>query len=149
MTAKPIPDGYHAITPYLIVEGADKLMDFIKAAFGAKEMFRTTDTDGRIVHADVMVGDSHVMLAEAGGEWKAMPASIYLYVNDVDATYRQAVQAGATPVREVADQFYGDRTGGVKDTSGNYWWIATHKEDLSEEEVSRRAQAHMKQGTFG
>ena len=144
MTVKPIPDGYHSVTPYLTVQGAAKLIDFLKQAFEAQEIERLTRPDGAIGHAEVKIGDSIVMMGEAGGEWTPMPGAMYLYVNDVDATYKRALQAGAVSTMEPMDQFYGDRSAGVKDPSGNQWWIATHKEDLSPEELAKRAQAAMK-----
>lgn len=138
---KPIPDGYHTVTPYLIVPGVARLIDFLKQAFDAKEILRMPTSDGRIMHAEVRIGDSVVMMGESGGEVGPMPASIHLYVEDTDATYKRALGAGATSLREPADQFYGDRSAGVKDPSGNRWWIATHQEDLSSEELERRAAA--------
>jgi PhnB protein len=137
--AKPIPEGYHTVTPYLIVNGAAELIEFMKRAFDAKEIMRHETPERGIMHADVQIGDSHVMLGEACPEFGPMPAMIHLYVEDVDAIYRAAVEAGATPLREPADQFYGDRSGGVKDKCGNQWWIATHKEDLSADEIRARA----------
>lgn len=145
MAVKPIPDGYHTVTPYLVVQGAAKLIDFLKEAFDAKEIHRTTQADGSIMHAEVRIGDSVVMMGEATGEFKPMPGMIHLYVDDVDAAYRRAQRAGATSLREPTDQFYGDRTGGVQDPRGNQWWIATHKEDVSPEELAKRAEAFMKQ----
>jgi PhnB protein len=144
MAVKPIPDGYHSVTPYLTVQGAAKLIDFLKQAFEAQEIERLTRPDGAIGHAEVRIGDSIVMMGEAGGEWTPMPGALYLYVNDVDATYKRALQVGAVSTMEPMDQFYGDRSAGVKDPSGNQWWIATHKEDLSPEELAKRAQAAMK-----
>lgn len=144
MAVKPIPEGYHTVTPYLTVQGADKVLDFLKKAFDAEEIHCMTSPDGKVTHAEVRIGDSVVMLAEARGEWKPMPSAIYLYVKDADATFKRAVNAGATIVMEPADQFYGDRSGGVKDVAGNFWWIATHKEDVPPEEMNRRAKAAMK-----
>jgi uncharacterized glyoxalase superfamily protein PhnB len=142
MAVKAIPDGYHAITPYLVVPGVAKLLDFLKEAFGAEETHpRMTRPDGTVMHAEVRIGDSRVMLGEASDRFPAMPGSLYLYVPDTDALYRRALAAGATSLMEPADQFYGDRNAGVKDPSGNAWWIATHKEDVSHEELVRRAQA--------
>src|SRR4051794_30563563 len=141
MAVKPIPDGYHSVTPYLTVPDAAGLIDFLRRAFGAQEVHRFT-RDGAVSHAEVRIGDSVVMLGQAGGEWKAMPAALHLYVPDADAVYRRALQAGATSLREPADQFYGDRMAGVRDPAGNYWWIATHVEDVSPEEMRRRAEAH-------
>ncbi len=141
MAVKPIPEGYGTITPYLVVHGAHDLLDFVKRAFDAEVVERMANPDGTIMHAAVRIGDSMVMMGEASGGFQAMPAMIHLYVPDADATYARALAAGATPVREVGDQFYGDRTGGVKDASGNQWWIATHKEDVSAEELHRRFEA--------
>lgn len=147
MTVKPIPDGYHTVTPYMMVEGANKLIDFLKGAFGAQEIHRMSNPDSSIGHATMRIGDSMVMLSDARDQWKPMPTAIYLYVNDTDATYKQALQAGGTSVMEPADQFYGDRTAGVKDPTGNFWWIGTHKEDLSPEELRKRSEAYMKQNS--
>jgi len=144
MAVKPIPDGYHTITPYLIAEGVPKLIDFLKQAFGATETFRMAQPDGTVRHAEVRVGDSNIMMGEACADFKAMPCSIHLYVPDSDAVYKRAIQAGATSIMEVADQFYGDRSGGVRDPSGNSWWISTRKEDLSSEEIANRAEVAMK-----
>jgi uncharacterized glyoxalase superfamily protein PhnB len=139
--ARPIPDGYHSVTPYLMVVGADKLIEFTQRAFGAEELMRHSTPEGRVMHAEVKIGDSRIMLTEACGKWSPMPAMIYLYVDDADATYRAALEAGATSLQEPADQFYGDRSGAVKDASGNHWWIATHKEDVSLEEMQKRIEA--------
>lgn len=140
MAAKPIPDGYHNVTPYLCVPGVASLLEFLEQAFGAElshECMRLPD--GRVMHAEVKIGDSRVMMGEPAGRWSPMPASLYLYVEDVDAVYARAVKAGGASVMEPADQFYGDRHGGVRDPSGNIWWIATHKEDVPPEELKRRA----------
>jgi uncharacterized glyoxalase superfamily protein PhnB len=144
MAVKPIPEGYHTVTPYLSVQGADKLIEFLQQAFATTEVERVMRPDGTIGHAEVRIGDSIVMLGEATAEWKPMPCAIYLYVEDADATYQRALQAGATSIMEPADQFYGDRSAGVQDPSGNYWWIATHQEDVSPEELQKRAAAAMK-----
>ena len=142
MAVKPIPEGYHSVTPYLTVEGADKLMDFAKTVFGAVERECMRRPDGTIQHAEFMIGDSIVMVAEAFGNWKARPSILYLYVDDTDATYQRAIEAGATSLMAPADQFYGDRNAGIEDPLGNYWWIATHLEDVSPEELQRRATAN-------
>jgi len=142
MAVKPIPDGYHSVTPYLVVQGAAKLLDFLKQAFAAQELHRPMlRPDGTIMHAEVRVGDSVVMMGEPMGEHTPMPGSLYLYVPDVDAVYKRALQAGATSLTEPADQFYGDRSAGVTDPVGNRWWIATHKEDVAPEEIAQRAAA--------
>jgi uncharacterized glyoxalase superfamily protein PhnB len=114
-------------------------MEFLKNAFDAKEMFRMDGPDG-VVHAEMKIGDSMVMMGEAKGEWKPMPASLHIYTEDVDRAYRRAVDAGGVSLREPANQFYGDRSGGVKDPCGNMWWVATHVEDVSKEEIERRHQ---------
>lgn len=141
MAVSPIPEGYRTVTPYLIVEGAAGLLEFVKSAFGAEERFRMDGPDGSIGHAEVMIGDSIVMVGDAGDEWPAMPAFIYLYVDDCDATYERALAAGATSVREPADQFYGDRNATVRDVQGNSWGIATHIEDVTAEVVAERIEA--------
>lgn len=138
---KPIPEGHHTVMPYLIVPSAPRLIDFLKQVFGAQETHRTTLPDGRVMHAQVRIGDSAVMMGEALGEWPPMPASLYVYVDDTDAAYQRALAAGATSVMAPADQFYGDRNAGVKDADGNLWWIATHLEDVSKEELERRLAA--------
>jgi PhnB protein len=145
MPVEPVPDGYHTVTPYLVVVNAAKLIDFLKRAFDGKETVCHTNPDGSIGHAEVRIGDSAIMMGEARGEWKAMPCAIYLYVPDTDAVYQRALQAGATSIMAPANQFYGDRHGGVKDPCGNLWWIATRVEDVSPEELKRRAEAHARQ----
>jgi PhnB protein len=144
MAVKPIPEGFHNVTPYLVVPGVAKLIDFLKQAFGATELFRMPRPNGTIMHAEVKIGDSIVMMGEPMGGHQPMPGSLYLYVEDADAVYKRALQAGATSTMEPADQFYGDRSAGVKDPVGNHWWIATHKEDVSPDELARRAEAFMK-----
>jgi len=149
MAVKPIPDGYHTVTPYLVVPDAARLIDFLKQAFDAQESVRMARPDGRIMHAEVRIGDSVVMMGDAGEEAQVRSCMIHLYVPDADATYQRALQAGATAVREPANQFYGDRSGGVKDPFGNDWWIATHVEDVPHEEMRKRAEAFMKQQAQG
>lgn len=145
MAVNPIPEGYHTVTPYLVVEGAARLIDFMKEAFGAAEVFRMPGKDGTVGHAEVRIGDSMIMLADAGGEHRARPSMICLYVEDVDATYQKAIAAGATSLSEPANQFYGDRSGGVTDASGMHWWVSTHVEDVTPDELARRAAAHKDQ----
>ena len=135
---KPVPEGQPTVTPYLIVPDARRQIEFLVEAFGAVEDGRTAAADGRVMHAQVSLGDSKVMMGEATSDWEPMPSSIHLYVEDCDATYRRALDAGATVVMEVDDRFYGDRQGGVRDPNGNVWWISTHVEDVSEEEMARR-----------
>ena len=138
MAVNPKPEGYHSITPYLIVKDADKLIDFLVTAFGGKEIHRSMQPEGQIMHAEVQIGDSRVMMAEASDKYQAVQANLYLYVDDVDATYKRALEAGGTSLGEPRDQFYGDRSGGIQDPSGNHWWIATRKEDLSPDEIKKR-----------
>src|SRR6058998_3852856 len=141
---KAIPDGYHTVTPVLMVDDAAKLIDFLKEAFDAREKERFTDPNGKILHAEVTLGDSIVQLSDAIGEWKPIQVPLLLYVTDTDSTYRRALQAGATSLRKPMDAFYGDRSAGVKEPFGNSWWIATHQEDVSREELERRAEAERK-----
>ena len=153
---RPIPEGYHSVTPYLIIKGAAKALEFYQRAFGAKETIRMPGPGGKITHAEMRIGNSIVMLADEHPEINARspesfggsPVMIHLYVEDVDAVYNQAVAAGAKVERPLADQFYGDRTGGVKDPFGYSWYIATHKEDVSPAEMQKRmaAMAAAKQG---
>lgn len=138
MTVKPIPDGYHAVTPYLLVEDVKATIEFLEKAFGAVVTEKLESPMG-IMHAEVRIRDSVVMMGQAGGERKPMPAMLYIYVEDIDKVYEQAVKSGGTSIQEPEDQFYGDRVGAVKDSQSNQWWIATHKEDLTESEIVDRA----------
>jgi PhnB protein len=145
MPVKPIPDGYHAYTPYFVVEGATAFLDFLKNAFGAKETLRMPMPGGRIGHAEVTVGDSILMLADANPpEHAARQLNGMLYVADVDTIFARAVSAGAKSVRPIENMFYGDRIGGIVDRWGNHWSIATHIEDVSTEEMQRRIKAQTK-----
>ena len=147
MSVKPIPDGYHSVTPYLCVRRAAQAIEFYKKAFLATERMRIAQPDGRVGHAELQVGDSVIMLSDEFPEIGARspqslggsPVGIHLYVEDADAIFSQAVAAGAKIKRPIADQFYGDRLGGVEDPFGHTWWISTHKEDLSPQEIERRA----------
>jgi PhnB protein len=147
--AKPIPKGYHTATPYLIIKGAAKAIEFYKKAFGAAEMMRMTQPDGRVGHAEIKIGDSPIMLADEFPEMGARspqslggsPVSILLYVQDVDALTSSAIAAGAKVIRPVKDQFYGDRSGSLEDPFGHQWHIATHVEDVAPEEMKKRAAA--------
>lgn len=147
---KPIPDGYHSVTPYLICDRAADAIEYYKKAFGATELFRM-DHEGKIGHAELKIGDSPIMLADEFPQMgyrspKSLggtPVSIMIYVPDVDAVYKQAIDAGATEVKPLQDQFYGDRSGTLTDPFGHVWTIATHKEDVTMEEMNRRmAAAH-------
>ena len=145
---KPIPEGYRNVTPYLIVDEAAKAIDFYRKVFKAKERMRMPAPGGRIGHAELEIGDSVVMLADENPEMNARsprsvggsPISLLLYVENVDATVDRAVAAGAKLKRPVADQFYGDRTGGIEDPFGHQWYLATHVEDVSPEEMRKRSE---------
>jgi len=151
MTAavKAIPEGYHTVTPYLILSGAGDAIAFYKKALGAEEVMRMADPGGKIHHAEIEIGDSRIMLADEHPEIQALspktvggsPVSIHLYVADVDGAVERAVAAGAMLIRPVADHFYGDRVGGIEDPFGYRWFIATHNEDLTMDEIRRRAAA--------
>ncbi len=146
MSVHYIPKEHHTVTPYIMVEGVESVMNFLTAAFGAESREVMRAPDGSIMHAQMMVGNSMLMLAGARPpEWPSQPASFYLYLPDCDAAYASALAAGAQSIMEPADQFYGDRHGGVKDSSGNSWWVATHIEDVSDDEMARRMGEAMKQ----
>ncbi|HUK82177.1 MAG TPA: VOC family protein [Verrucomicrobiae bacterium] len=146
---KAIPEGYHSVTPYLIIKRAADAIEFYKKALGATELMRMPQPDGRIGHAELKIGDSHVMLADEFPEKNirgpkslgGSPVTIHLYVEDVDAVAMRAVAAGAKELMPVTDQFYGDRAGKFEDPFGHLWYISTHKEDLSPEEIAKRAKA--------
>ena len=146
MAAKPVPDGYHTVTPYLTVRGAPRVIEFLIQAFEAELPHEPIKRpDGTIMHAEVKIGDSRIMIADESEISKATPSSLDLYVPNVDRVYQHAVKAGGSTVMEPTDMFYGDRSGSVKDPSGNSWFIATHKEDLSPQELAKRADAFLKQ----
>ena len=143
---QPIPAGFHSVTPYVTVKGAAKTIEFLKQAFGAQlDHEPVKRPDGAIMHATLKVGDSMVMLAEESAQAKAAPTALYLYVPNADTVYQTAIKAGAKSIMEPSDMFYGDRSGGVKDPAGNSWFIATHKEDLSTQELTKRAETYFKQ----
>jgi PhnB protein len=146
---KPIPEGYHSVTPYLIINGAADAIEFYKKAFGATELLRMPYPDGKIGHAEIKIGDSPIMLADEVPDMKYLspktlggsPVSILLYVEDVDTVFNRAVAAGATQDRPVEDKFYGDRAGSLIDPFGHTWHVATHKEDVTPEEMEQRSKA--------
>jgi PhnB protein len=136
-----VPDGYHTVTPWIIVDGAAKLLDFLKAAFGAEETGRVYNEDGKTIgHAEVRIGDSVVMLFDAKDTWPPTPSFLRLYVEDGDGLYERALKAGAISVTEMGTHMFGDRVGRVRDPFGNLWWIQTHVEDVSPVEQERRMQ---------
>ena len=145
---KPIPDGYHSVTPYLIIKGASDAIEFYKKAFGATELFRM-DHQGKVGHAELKIGDSPIMLADESTEmgYKSpttlggSPVSIMIYVDDVDTIFKQAIGAGGKEQKAVQDQFYGDRSGTLMDPFGHVWHVATHVEDVSPQEMQKRMAA--------
>jgi PhnB protein len=157
MAVNPIPEGYHSVTPYLVVNDGAGAIEFYKRAFGATELMRMGGPGGKVGHAEIRIGNSPVMLADEFLEMGARgprslggsPVSLLLYVEDVDAQFRQAIAAGAKEIRPVADQFYGDRSGVLEDPFGHVWSLATHKEDVSHEEMQRRSEALMAQQAGG
>jgi len=153
---RPIPEGFHTVTPQLTLDNAAQAIDWYKKALGATERSRATSPDGKVMHADLQIGDSHIMLNDAGfggakgpRAFGGSPASIWVYVDDCDTVYNKAISAGAKPLDrpmgKVADQFWGDRAGGFTDPSGYRWTVATHKEDLTPEEMKTRQAEFMKQ----
>jgi PhnB protein len=154
---KPIPDGYHAITPYLSIRDATSAIAFYTKAFGAKLTVRMDAPGGKVGHAEMKIGDSVVMLADEAPEMDFVSPQarggtsvlMHLYVKDVDATVEQAVRAGAKMIRPVQDQFYGDRAGGIEDPYGHRWYIATHKEELTPAQIRKRMAESMRKGDSG
>ena len=149
MAVKPIPEGYHSVTPYLIIEGAADAIEFYKKAFGATELFRFPAPDGKIGHAEIKIGDSPVMLADAYPEMGykgpksigGSSVSLMIYIEDVDTVFNRAVNAGATVKEAVTNKFYGDRSGTLVDPFGHIWHVSTHTEDVPMEEMEKRAKA--------
>jgi PhnB protein len=147
MPTKPIPEGYHTVTPYLVMRDAARALDFYKRALGATELLRFDAPGGKIGHAEIKVGDSVIMLADEMPDMGyrgpqslgGTAVSLMVYVEDVDSQFKRAVDAGAKVKQDVKDQFYGDRSGTVEDPFGHVWTIATHKEDVSQDELMRRA----------
>lgn len=144
---KPIPEGYHSVTPYLIIDGASAAIDFYKKAFGAIELFRM-DHGGKVGHAELKIGDSPIMLADqqppdyvSPKALNGTPVSLMIYVEDVDTIYNRAIGAGGVEIKALQDQFYGDRSGTLKDPFGHIWTVATHKEDVTPEEMEKRIKA--------
>jgi len=149
MPVKSIPEGYHSVTPHLIINGAADAIEYYQKAFGATELFRMSAPGGKIGHAEIKIGNSPIMLADEHPEmgyksprsWGGTPVSLMIYVEDVDTVFKQAIAAGAKEQQAVKDQFYGDRTGTLTDPFGHVWTIATHKEDVSMEEMQQRMKA--------
>jgi PhnB protein len=154
MPVKPIPDGYHSVTPYMVVDGAAAAIDFYKKAFGAAETMRMPGPGGKIGHAEIRIGDSAIMLADEYPDmgfrgpkaYGGSPMSLMIYTDDCDAMFDRAVAGGAKTIKPLADQFYGDRSGTIEDPFGHMWTIATHKEDLTPEQIKQRMDAMAAQG---
>jgi PhnB protein len=154
MVSKPIPDGYHSVTPYLVIKGASRAIDFYKQAFGATELLRMDGPDGSVGHAEIKIGDSPVMLADEHPQMGfrspqtlgGAGISLMVYVENVDEVFPRAIAAGAKELRAVQDQFYGDRSGTLEDPFGHVWTISTHQEDLSNEEMQRRSKELLQSG---
>jgi len=146
MSVNPIPEGYHSVTPYINVKNANAAIEFYAGNFGATEVMRLPGPGGKVMHAEIKIGDSHVMLADEFPEMGAQapehfggsPQHLMIYTEDCDAMFQKAIAAGSTEVRPLADQFYGDRSGTLKDPFGHQWTIATHVEDVTEEEIAKR-----------
>src|SRR5213595_2366234 len=138
MSMKPIPEGFHAITPYLFAHGASRLIEFISAAFEGELIFQQQRPDGAIMHATIRIGDSMLMLADPTAEFGAMPSSIYLYVTDCDDVYHTGLNTGGVAVFPMMTLPYGERYVGIKDPCGNIWWVATHVEDVPPDKQERR-----------
>jgi PhnB protein len=151
--AQAIPKGYHTVTPSIVVDGAAKAIDFYKKALGAEEIMRFPGPDGKIMHAEIRIGDSVIMLVdqmpEQGGRGPKLiggtPVSFFVYGENVDAAWKRAVDAGAKPIMPLDDQFWGDRTGQLEDPYGHHWWLAQHIEDLTPEELQKRSEAFFSQ----
>jgi PhnB protein len=143
----PIPAGYHSVTPYLSIKGAAKAIDYYKEVFGATELFRMAGPDGKIGHAEIKIGNSPIMLADEYPEMEFVspqtlggsPVGLMIYVDDVDTMFKQAIKAGGKEIKPLQDQFYGDRSGTLRDPFGHVWTVATHIEDVAPEELKRRA----------
>ncbi len=152
MAVKPVPEGYHSVTPYLICKGASAAIDYYKKAFGATELMRMGAPGGQIGHAEIKIGDSVIMLADEFPDMKALSpstiggtaVSLMVYVDDVDSVFKRALAAGGTQVHPLEDKFYGDRSGTLTDPFGHMWTISTHKEDVPPEEMQRREEAARK-----
>ena len=133
-----IPTGYHTVTPYMLVSDVNRLLTFMQKVFDAQVVRQITRPDGAITHLEVQIGDSMIILGKSADDWTPMPTSLYLYLPDCDAVYQRGIAAGATSMMEPADMYYGDRNAGVRDFEGNLWWLATHKEALTETELQQR-----------
>ena len=144
-SVRTIPEGFHTVTPYLVANDAPRLIEFMVNAFDGKVTFITKDDNGRVVHATVKIGDSIIMVSDTMEDMRPEPAMLFLYVDDVDSIYRQAIDADGSSIQKPRDEFYGDRAGAVKDEWGNKWWIATHIEDVDPKELEKRSKESQKE----
>lgn len=142
-SVRSIPEGFHSVTPFIMVDNAPKFLEFVKHAFGAEITYELRDDNGQVVHCNAKIGDSLIMIADTMGSMKQQTSMLYIYLDDVDAAYKKAIEAKAKPMDEPKDQFYGDRAGAVGDEWGNVWWLGTHIEDVSEEELKKRSKDEM------
>jgi uncharacterized glyoxalase superfamily protein PhnB len=146
-SVKAIPEGMQSVTPYLVVDGANDLIRFIEQSFNGKQLSIMKTKDGRVMHAAVQIGSSQIMVSDSTDKYPAASSRLYLYVENVDDTFKKAINAKGTSLREPTDEFYGDRSGGIKDSWGNEWWIATHVEDVDDEEIAKRAKKYEESAT--
>lgn len=138
MPVDPIPDGYQTVTPYLIIKGIEEFIEFLKKVFSAKLTERLSGPEGRTIHAEVKIGDSLIMIGEQPDDSESRPGVLYVYTEDVDDLYQKSLDHGCKSISAPKDQFYGDRSAGFEDPFGVHWWVATHIEDVSPEEMARR-----------
>jgi PhnB protein len=141
---KPIPEGFHTVTPFLLADDAAELIEFIENAFDGKIKYLMKSDDGMVRHSEMIIGNSIIMISNGTELYKSMPSMLHLYVEDVDSVYKNAINAGAESLREPTNEFYGDRSAGVKDKWNNQWWIATHIEDVNDEEMKKREEEFRK-----
>ena len=144
MVVKPIPENYPRVSPYLIVKNVEETMEFIKYVFGGKEREKMKMDDGSVNHFEMSIGDSVIMMGKTSDDHQMQNTMLYIYIEDTDAAYKNALEKGAVSVMESSDQFYGDRNAGVKDKDGISWWIASHVEDVSPEEIKKRNEERSK-----
>ncbi len=144
---RPVPQEYASVTPYLIVDGVPRLIDFLKHTFDAEERALINDREGHVGHAEIKIGGSIVMMADSTRQYSPIPSQLYVYVEDVDHTYKRGLEAGGASEQVPTTQFYGDRTAAVKDPTGNIWWIATRIEDVPPQEMERRMKERSSTGT--
>src|SRR5687768_14947678 len=149
MAESYIPEGYHSVTPYIITKDADGVIAFLEKTFDAKVKMMMRAPDGKVGHAEVLIGNSHLMISDSNELHQAMPSMLYIYVPKVDDNYKRGLDAGAESIREPTDEFYGDRSAGLKDKAGNQWWIATHQKQVAVEEMQEKFEEMRKEQMEG